>query len=42
MSFEDAVAVVTGRFDRTLVNGELARVHAEDFWQAFTVHPERK
>lgn len=42
MHFEDEVAFVTERFDRVIANGELVRVHTEDFCQALAVHPERK
>ena len=42
MHFEDEVVFITERFDRMLVNGELVRVHTEDFCQALAVHPERK
>jgi len=42
MRFAGEVAFVTERFDRVLFNGELIRVHTEDFCQALAVHPERK
>lgn len=42
MAFEDQIAVVVTRFDRTHRDGSLIRVHQEDLCQALGVHPARK
>lgn len=41
-TFEDENAIVVERFDRTIRNGTLARVHQEDLCQALSVPPARK
>lgn len=40
--FEDQVAVSIRRFDRTVRDGGLVRVHQEDMCQALGVHPDAK
>jgi len=40
--FEDESAIVVERFDRTIRDGALVRVHQEDFCQALSVPPARK
>ncbi len=41
-AFEDEIAIVVERFDRTIRDGTLARVHQEDLCQALSVPPARK
>jgi len=41
-AFEDEIAIVIDRFDRTIRDGALARVHQEDLCQAMSVPPARK
>lgn len=40
--FEDQLAVSIRRFDRTLSDGRLVRVHQEDMCQALSIHPDAK
>lgn len=40
--FEDQWAIVVQRFDRTTVDGEIRRIHQEDFAQACGRMPEKK
>ncbi len=41
-AFEDEIAIIVKRFDRTTRDGTLARVHQEDLCQALSVAPARK
>jgi len=41
-AFEDEIAIIVQRFDRTTRDGTLARVHQEDLCQALSVPPARK
>jgi serine/threonine-protein kinase HipA len=41
-TFEDETAIVVERFDRTIRDGALTRVHQEDLCQALSVPPARK
>ena len=40
--FGDERALVLTRYDRTIVDGQIVRLHQEDFCQALGVHPSRK
>ena len=40
--FEDEIAIVVERFDRTTRDGSLVRVHQEDLCQAMSIPPVRK
>jgi serine/threonine-protein kinase HipA len=40
--FEDEMAIVVERFDRTRIDGRLVRVHQEDLCQALSVPPAHK
>lgn len=40
--FEDELAIVVERYDRTIVEGRLVRIHQEDMCQARSIHPSRK
>ncbi len=42
MRFEDQIAIVVERYDRTLVGRRTVRVHQEDLCQALGVHPASK
>jgi serine/threonine-protein kinase HipA len=40
--FDDELAIVVERYDRTSVGGKLVRIHQEDMCQALSIHPGRK
>ncbi len=42
MHFGDEVAFVVERYDRTIIDGRIVRIHQEDICQAFGVPPVRK
>ncbi len=42
LKFEDELAFITYRYDRTIENGYLKRLHQEDMCQALSVPPEKK
>lgn len=41
-TFEDQTVIAVTRFDRTVRDGKLQRVHQEDLCQALSTHPARK
>lgn len=42
VNFEDQTAFVSYRFDRTVVDGRLTRLHQEDMCQALAIPPDKK